>query len=196
MAGRTATRQHILLVEDVERSEKDVIAQLLALPDGASCTIVINSGGGSVYAGLGIGTVIRAKNLKAHAVVLADCSSSALLVFAACETREVAEHSSFLFHPMQWNSDDRARVTGAKSWSREFARISDIAEEWLAALLPLDEATLRRWINQEKYVTAQEFFDLGLARPLRLSAAKVVSVTRRRKRATTTRASARMRKAS
>jgi ATP-dependent Clp protease protease subunit len=198
MTMATKTKEHLLLLEDVEKCEREIIAGLLALPDGGHATIVINSGGGSVYAGLGIGTVIRHKRLHCHAIVLADCSSSALLVFAACETREIAPHASFLFHPMQWSSDDRSRVNGAKSWSEEFTRVCASSEEWMSELLPIPMTTLRRWVNQERYVKAHELIDRGIASPLALPGPKVVSVprpaARRATKTTASRSSAKIRR--
>ncbi|MDX2177835.1 MAG: ATP-dependent Clp protease proteolytic subunit [Candidatus Sumerlaeia bacterium] len=180
MAART--RGHVLLLEDVEKCEKEVIEALMGFPVGGEATIVINSGGGSVYAGLAIGTVVRHRRMHCHAQVLADCSSSALLVFAACQTREVSPHASFLFHPMQWSSDDRSRVNGARSWSEEFLRVSKVCEDWLSELLPISRSVLRRWVQQEKYVVAQELIDLGIATEMALPAPRVVGVEAKPKR--------------
>lgn len=185
------SRDQVLLLEDVEKCEKEVVEALLARPDGGHATILINSGGGSVYAGLGIGTVIRHKRLHCHAIVLADCSSSALLVFAACQTREVAPHASFLFHPMQWSSDERSRLNGARSWSEEFQRVVSVSEDWLAELLPMPKSVLRKWVQQEKYITASEMIERGLAAPLSLHSTKILSVPRPSKARTASKAPAR-----
>ncbi len=153
----------IAIVDDLEKCEKEVLEALLHLPNGSPCRLVINSGGGSVYAGLGMATVIEMKHLKATAVVLADCSSSALMPFASCRERLVAPHASFLFHPMQWSSEERSRLPGAIGWAREFKRIEEECGAWLLSRLGIPKNVLSRWIRRETYVTAGELVELGVA---------------------------------
>lgn len=189
----------ITLLDDVEKCEKEVIEALMAIPDGKSARIIINSGGGSVYAALGISTIIRMKNIQAEAVVLADCSSSALLVFAACQVRKVAGHASFLFHPMKWSSEEAARLNGAESWASEFNRVNRVTENWLVENLPIDRRLLRRWIKEERYVQASELIDLGVAEELEFPVDKVIDIsvsTKRRPRRKAAAKTVRIRKAS
>lgn len=169
----------VTLLDDVEKCEKEVVESLMAIPDGRSVRIMINSGGGSVYASLGMATVLKMKRLQSEAIVLADCSSSALLVFATCRTRRVAPHASFLFHPMRWTSEEHARLPAARSWSTEFTRVSEVCEKWLVEHLPIPRRTLRQWMTQERYVEAQELIDLGLAEPLDLSEEGVIDIAAR-----------------
>lgn len=173
----------VTLLDDVEKCEREVVEALLSLPDKAKVQIVINSGGGSVYASLGIATVIKMKQFQAEAIVLADCSSSALLVFAACQTRRVAPHASFLFHPMKWTSEESARLSAAQSWSAEFRRVAFAAENWVVEHMGLPRRTLRRWIREERYVEAPELFALGIAEPLNLTQGKVIELFGRKKAA-------------
>ncbi len=154
----------IALVDDLEKCEKDVLDALAGLPDGAECRILINSGGGSVYAGLGIATTIEMKKIRATGVVLADCSSSALLVFASCAERLVAPHASFLFHPMQWSSEERSRLPGAVGWAREFKRIEKVCCEWICSRLGIPEQRMRQWVHREIYITAEQMVEYGMAR--------------------------------
>lgn len=184
----------ITLLDDVEKCEKEVVESLLALPDKRNVQVIINSGGGSVYASLGIATVMRMKKFSAEAVVLADCSSSALMVFAACQTRYVAPHASFLFHPMKWSSEDQARLNAARSWSSEFSRISQVAEDWLVENLPLSRRTLRSWIRKERYVSALELIDHGVAEPLDLSEEGVIPIVANGKKRRRSSPAARIRK--
>jgi len=182
--AKTAGPPIVTILDDVEKCEKDVIESLLAIPDGRSVRVIINSGGGSVYASLAIATVIKMKQLRAEAVVLADCSSSALLIFAACETRRVAPHASFLFHPMKWSSEDAARLAGAVAWSSEFSRVNQISENWMIENLPINRRTLRKWVRDERYVEAIEIIELGLADELEFPMDKIIDIspkTRRRK---------------
>lgn len=178
----------ITLLDEIEKCEKDVVEALLALPNKHPVQIVINSGGGSVYASLGISTVLKMKQFQTEAIVLADCSSSALLVFASCRTRKVAPHASFLFHPMRWSSEEQSRLPGARSWATEFQRVNVVCEDWLVANLGLPRRTLRSWMKEERYIQAQELFDLGVAEPLDITEQNVIDIAARtRKKAATRR---------
>lgn len=191
-------KAEIAVVDDLEKYEKDVLEALMALPDRSACRLIINSGGGSVYAGLGIATLIEMKQLRATGVVLADCSSAALLVFSSCTERLVSPHASFLFHPIQWSSDERSRLPGALGWAREFKRIEDVCCAWICERLGLPGKLYRSWVQREVYITAHELVKLGAAKyipgfeppeqvtlPVRRSGkrrATVVTSTRRRTR--------------
>ncbi len=175
--ARAQTIPQFTVLDEVEKCEKELIEELMRLPDGSHARLIINSCGGSVYAGLGISTLIKYKRLKCEGVVLADCSSSALMIFAACETRIVAPHTSVLFHPMKWSSEDSARLSGAEAWAKEFKRVSRTMEDWLAEYLPLKKSTLRRWIKDEKYVTADELVKYGIARKMILGSESIVDIS-------------------
>ncbi|MEO8376649.1 MAG: ATP-dependent Clp protease proteolytic subunit, partial [Candidatus Sumerlaeota bacterium] len=157
------------------------IDALLALADKRSCKIVINSGGGSVYASLAIATVIKLKQLAAEALVLADCSSAAITVFAACPIRKVSPYASFLFHPVKWASEDQSRLTGAKAWAIEFERVNQIYEDFLIAHMGVKRSIIRSWIKEEKYVTAQEIIDLGIADPIEFPEDGVIDISKHRR---------------
>ncbi|CAN5353983.1 hypothetical protein BH09SUM1_BH09SUM1_25200 [soil metagenome] len=172
----------VTLLDEVEKCEKDIVEHLLAIPDKKAVRIVINSGGGSVYASLGISTVIQMKKLQAEAIVLADCSSSALLVFATCKVRKVAPHASFLFHPMRWSSEDQSRLPGAKSWAAEFQRVNAVCEDWLVRHLAMPRKTLKSWLREERYVQAEELFELGIAEPLDLHGGNVIDIALKSRR--------------
>ena len=46
-------------------------------------------------------TLLRYRQLEATAIVLGECSSAALMVFAACRRRFVTPYSTLLFHRMR-----------------------------------------------------------------------------------------------
>lgn len=145
-----------------------MLDSLLTLRDGAKVRLVINSGGGSVIAGLGIATLIEWKRLQATAVVLADCSSSALLIFASCRERIVAPHASFLFHPMRWAPDERAGVWAATEWAREFRRIEGMTTKWISDRLGIPLAKMKAWERRETFVSGTELVEAGVAKFLAL----------------------------
>jgi ATP-dependent protease ClpP protease subunit len=67
------------------------------VPAGGDCVFYIDSAGGSVFGALAVLTMLRYRRLKATAMVIGECSSVALLLFAACRKRLVPPHSTFLF---------------------------------------------------------------------------------------------------
>jgi ATP-dependent Clp protease, protease subunit len=185
------------ILDEVEKCEKDLVEGLLALPSRRPCRIIINSGGGSVYASLAIATVMKMRQIQAEGIVLADCSSSALVVLSTCATRKIAPHASLLFHPMRWSSEDQARLSGAKSWAAEFDRIQRVYEDWLVTHLQLPRRTIRMWIREERYVLASELINLGVAEPLSLEGENVIEIAapRRRRKAAPAKSESRIRRA-
>ncbi len=175
---KSATPKHLTLLEDVEKCERELVEACLAAPEGASLRLAINSGGGNVYSALAIASVIELRRLKITATVLADCSSSALLVLASCRRRYAAPHASFLFHPMRWSSEEQSRLSAARSWSEEFTRLNRVCEDWLVDRLPISRRTLRQWTREERYITAQELFELEIAEPVPTGEEGVIDISR------------------
>ncbi len=175
---KRATTKHLTLLEDVEKCERELVEACLAAPEGSDLQLVINSGGGNVYSALAIASAIELRRLRVRATVLADCSSSALLIFASCTARYAAPHASFLFHPMRWSSEEQSRLSAARSWSEEFTRLNRVCEDWLVERLPIARRTLRQWTREERYVTARELFDLEIAEPVPEGEEGVIDISR------------------
>src|SRR5262249_56731540 len=91
----------IPVIGDVDDWEADVVKSLLEVPSGGEVVFYIDSAGGSVYGALAVLTLLRHRRLEGTAVVLGECSSAALLLFAACRRRLVTAHSTLLFHHMR-----------------------------------------------------------------------------------------------
>ena len=88
----------IPVIGDVDDWEGDVVKGLLELPPRSECVFYIDSMGGSVYGALAVMTLLRHRQLEATAIVLGECSSATLLLFAACQRRFVTAYSILLFH--------------------------------------------------------------------------------------------------
>ena len=170
-----------------ELSDKDgeLHQKLLDLPRNSRGTIFFDSCGGSAFMGLALATLIRLRGLKATAVVAGECSSAALMPFAACATRYVTPHSTLLFHPIRWQSDEQVRLEEAAEWARHF-RIMEADHDGLIARLfgCTDEAsidTIRRWNNPGKFVSGEELVAAGLAKLITLFDGDVWSQIKRLK---------------
>ena len=85
-----------------EETVGDLLRELLEVEPGGAATLYFDSSGGSVYSALAVAALIRHRRIDATAVVLSECSSAALIVFAACRRRQVTPLSVFLFHRVKW----------------------------------------------------------------------------------------------
>src|SRR5947209_13861417 len=112
--GRPA---EIAVVGEVDDWESEVVKALLEAPPGGECVFYIDSAGGSVFGALAVLTLLRHRRIESSAVVLGECSSAALLVFAGCRRRWVTPYSTLLFHRMRWQSEKRVGAGEAVYWA-------------------------------------------------------------------------------
>ena len=164
MPKKTSTKpSEIPIVGDVEDWEKDVLEKLLEVPIGGECVFYIDSEGGSVYGALAVLAMIRHRKLEATAIVLGECSSATLLVFAACKKRLVTRLSVFLFHRMHWQGEREFNPTEAINWARHFEQLEREMDELLIRLLAPAGEQVRAWTSTVRYVSGAEIIDAGLA---------------------------------
>jgi ATP-dependent protease ClpP protease subunit len=153
----------LALVGEVEDWEKDVLDRLLEAPPGGQCVFYIDSSGGSVYGALAVVALLRHRPLQARAVVLGECSSATLLVFAACPQRLVTRYSAFLFHRMHWESEKRVTASEARSWAHHFEHLEKELDELLVRLLGKAADQVLAWTREDRYVMGDEIVAAGLA---------------------------------
>ena len=120
--------------------QSDLLSRLVEVPRRSRGTIFFDSGGGSVYAGLALASVIRLRGLNVDGVVASECSSAALLPFAACTRRFVTPHSTLLFHPIRWQSDEEVRFEEAEEWARHFRLLEQDLDGLVARLFGCEVA--------------------------------------------------------
>jgi ATP-dependent protease ClpP protease subunit len=153
----------IAVVGDVDDWEEDVVHALLEVPPGGECVFYIDSAGGSVFGALAVVTLIRYRKLKPTAVVLGECSSATLLLFAACPKRFVTPYSTLLFHPMRWESEKRIGSTEAVHWAKHFATLETDIDELQIRLFGPGSEQVREWTVQGQFITGPELVAAGLA---------------------------------
>jgi ATP-dependent protease ClpP protease subunit len=164
--SRTKTRQaphEIAVVGEVDDWESDVVKALLEIPAGGECVFYIDSAGGSVFGALAVLTLLRHRRLRGTAVVLGECSSAALLVFAGCRKRLVTRYSTLLFHRMRWQSEKRVGSREAVNWARHFDALERDVDDLQVRLFGSAGEQVRRWTEQEQYVTGPDVVAAGLA---------------------------------
>lgn len=154
--------------EIFDENEKDVVGALLDVKAGKEVVLYIDSSGGNVYAALAIANIIRHRRLNATAVVVGECSSSAILVFAACKTRWVGPHSVFLFHRIKWRTEKDARSEEAAQWASHFQWLEEEVDALQAKLLGIPVDLMKSWIAEGRFVVGRELVDLGAASMLEL----------------------------
>jgi len=137
----------IPVVGEVDDWEADVIHALLEVPKGGECVFYIDSAGGSVFGALAALTLMRYRQLNATGVVLGECSSAALLLFAACHKRIVTPYSTFLFHRMRWQSEKRIGSGEASLWAKHYEAMEQDIDALQARLFGKAEEQVRAWTD-------------------------------------------------
>jgi ATP-dependent Clp protease, protease subunit len=148
---------------DLSDRQNDLITKLVELPVRSRGIIYFDSCGGSVYAGLALATLIRTRELDATGVVIGECSSAALMPFAACRKRFVTPLSTLLFHPMRWQSEVDVRLEEATEWARHFEQLEHELDQLLVELFPIAPELLLQWTRPGHFVTGTELAEAKLA---------------------------------
>ena len=168
---RTRTRKkipEIPVIGEVDDWESEVVRALLDIPRGGECVFYIDSAGGSVYGALAVLTLMRYRQLTATAVVLGECSSAALLLFAGCKRRLVTAHSILFFHRMRWQSEKRVGAEEAFLWAKHFDEMEKEIDALQARLFGSAQEQVQAWTHAGRYVTGVQVVEAGLAKMLEL----------------------------
>ena len=153
----------LVLAGDLSEKGGELLERLVEVPYGSPGLIFFDSGGGSAYAGLALAAVIRLRGLQATGVVAGECSSAALIPFAACTQRIVTPHATLLFHPVRWQSDDDMQLEEAAEWARHFQILERSLDELLSRLFAVPVERITSWTRPGRFVTGPEFAAAGLA---------------------------------
>lgn len=148
---------------DLTDHQVELTTKLVEVPSRSKGTIFFDSCGGSAYVGLSLASLIRLRGLETVGVVVSECSSSALLPFAACSRRYVTHHATLLFHPIRWQSAEEVRLEEAAEWARHFQLLEKDLDQLLARLFDYPAEKLAEWTRPGRFVTGEEFAETGLA---------------------------------
>lgn len=153
----------IAILGELTDKQSDLIGRLIDVPPRSRGIIFFDSCGGSAYVGLSLASLIRLRGLRAVGVVAGECSSAAVLPLAACAERYVTRHSSLLFHPIRWQSEENVRMEEAEEWARHFRAMEDDMDELLSRLFDYPREKLNQWTRPGRFVSGEEFAAAGLA---------------------------------
>jgi ATP-dependent protease ClpP protease subunit len=156
----------IPVIGEVDDWEAEVVKALLDIPAGGECVFYINSPGGNPYGALAALTLMRHRRIEGTAIVLGECSSAAILLFAACRRRLVTPHSIMLFHRMRWQSEKRVDSGEAYLWARHFEQMEKDLDDLETRLFGVAVEQVRAWRSSGQYVTGGELVAAGLAEML------------------------------
>ena len=149
---------------DLTDKQSELIGKLVEVPRRSRGTIFFDSCGGSAYVGLGLASIIRLRGLDAVGVVAAECSSAAILPFAACRERYVTPHSTLLFHPVRWHSEENVRLEEAAEWARHFEVMERDMDQLLSRFFDCPIERLVAWTRPGRFVSGAEIAEAGLAK--------------------------------
>ncbi|GAB4141692.1 MAG: hypothetical protein Tsb009_11530 [Planctomycetaceae bacterium] len=153
----------IPLFGDLSEKQSELFSRLVEVPRKSRGTIYFDSNGGSVYTGLALASLIRLRGLQVDGVVAGECSSAALLPFAACQRRFVTPHCTLLFHPIRWQSEEDIRLEEAAEWARHFEVMEKDIDELIARMFNCSNEKLAEWTRPGRFVTGAELVQAGLA---------------------------------
>lgn len=154
----------ISVAGELSDKQVDLIHALIDVPFGSRGTIWFESCGGSAYVGLALASLIRLRGLDATAVALGECSSAALMPFAACPRRFVTPHTTLFFHPVRWSSEEDVNLQEAAEWTRHFQTLEADLDGLLARLFEMPVEKLSAWTRPGKFMTGLQMAEAGLAK--------------------------------
>jgi ATP-dependent protease ClpP protease subunit len=153
----------IAIAGDLTDKHNDLLERLVEVAPRSRGTIYFDSCGGSAYVGISLAGLIRLRGLRARGVVLGECSSAALLPFAACPERFVTPQSYLFFHPVRWSSEENVKLEEAAEWTRHFGILEDEMDRLLAKLFDMPLETILSWTRPGRFFSGTELAAAGLA---------------------------------
>lgn len=160
----------IAITGDLTDKQSELLGRLVEVPRRSRGLFYFDSCGGSVYVGLALATVVRLRGLQVTGIVAGECSSAALLPFAACSRRLVTPHSTLLFHAMRWQTEEDVKLEEAAEWTRHFQHLEKDLDELLVKLFGCDPELITGWTNPGRFVSGPEIVEAGLAEQVGLFA--------------------------
>jgi len=156
------------LVGDLSEHEGELCEKLLSVEPGGECLLFFDSPGGSPYCAVALTSMLLLRGIRATGVVAGECSSAALLPFAACRRRLVTRYSVLLFHSMRWQSEENVGLREAAEWARHFDHLEHEMDRLLADLFGPGGDRVREWSRSGRYVSGPELAEAGLAELIEL----------------------------
>lgn len=146
-----------------DRCPQDIADFMAQIPSEAEMTIYFNSGGGDVFAGIGICNILKRHIGHKKGIVDGIAASIASVILMACDEIVVASGAQIMIHKpltIGWgNADDFAKLIGQLDKCQE--SITDIymekAKEGISREMITEKINRESWMSGED---AAEIFDI------------------------------------
>lgn len=143
-------------------SPADIRQALADNPDGEEFVLEINSGGGSVYAGFEMYSILRGAKVPTRAEVQSLAGSAASVVLAAVDTAAASPVGQVMIHLPSTYTEGNQIVHRESVQMLEAVTGSIIAAYEAKCRGKTSRDALRRMMDRETFLTAQEAMDAGL----------------------------------
>lgn len=138
------------------------ILWLNAQDDTSEITLYINSGGGTVTAGLDLYDIVRHSKAPITGIVFRCANSMASIVLQACKTRKAMRHSSIVLHNIkinrQWHKFEEDLENALHDTKRDQQSIYEILTERTGRTM---EEVIKA-CREAKEMTSEEAKEFGL----------------------------------
>lgn len=165
---KNSTPMEIMISGELGSENLQLYDKLLEIEPGGECIFYFDSPGGSSYTALGMVGLIRLRGLRITGIVVGECSSSAILVFASCKKRFITPYSVMLFHSMKWESEESIKLDEAAEWTRHFRSLEKDLDLLLADMLGMSLEKIKNLCNPGRYLTGKEIQDSQIAQMIPL----------------------------
>ncbi|QPC82105.1 ATP-dependent Clp protease proteolytic subunit [Phototrophicus methaneseepsis] len=161
----------IILHDDISHETYELIAYAVVNYPGEEITLWCRSDGGCSRSGQAIAELIK---MHGHfvGVMVGDCFSIAVTIFAACQTRYIAQTASIGLHTISFRGDGvRFDALALKHSMEEMGEADRIQAHWLSAASEWAPGTWLKIIESAAHSTckmmkAEELTEIGFAKPM------------------------------
>ena len=160
----------VLFVEDdITSGSADLFVKQLAYLCQSDATkpitVVINSKGGEITAGLKMCDALEACPVKVNAFCFGKAYSMAAVVFESCSgTRNVVGRSKLMLHqPLVMGGDAVKKMSDIEDMAKELQQKQEEILDIVAKRSTLSRETMKEKMKEDWYLSADEAIALGLA---------------------------------
>lgn len=140
---------------------RDFINELNALGNKKTINVIIQSGGGDVFAANAIYNALVMNNAKINGKVIGICASAATIILMACDSRSIAKNAILMVH------NPSATLRGSYQ-AEELIKLAEVTEQVKKSIvtaymekLDKTEDEINQLMNEESWYVGQEAVDAG-----------------------------------
>lgn len=160
----------VLFIEDeITSGSADLFVKQLAylckVDKTKPITVLINSGGGEITAGLKMCDALEACPVKVNAFVFGKAYSMAAVVFESCSgTRNVVGRSKLMLHqPLIMGGDAVKKMSVIEDMAKELQQKQEEILDIVAKRATLSRETMKEKMKEDWFLTVEEAISYGLA---------------------------------